>query len=81
MLLVERNKQPHLYSNMAAAKTTMESWQCLVGGWISPAEKDLATTLLSLDQGHIFAKWAVDGDEDKKHAFFEQVRIKRGAAF
>lgn len=46
---------------------------------MSDAEKKLASELLSLDQGHIFSKWADSGDEDKKHAFFEQVRCERGA--
>ena len=41
---------------------------------MSDSEKKLATELLALDQSHRFSEWKTEGDEDKKHAFFEQVR-------
>ena len=58
----------------AAAVTTVDSWPCLSGGWMTEDEKVLADKLLSLDQSHIFSQWKVDGEEEQKHAFFEQVR-------
>ncbi len=64
----------------ASAATTVESWPCLAGGWITDEETELAETLLAVDQGHIFSQWKIEGDVDQKHAFFDQVCLARGAA-
>jgi UDP-sugar pyrophosphorylase len=43
---------------------------------LSKAEKELAMTLLQLDQQHLFALWDAPGtNDDLKHAFFEQAGI------
>jgi UDP-sugar pyrophosphorylase len=36
-------------------------------------EEEITKMLLEEDQSHVFQGWAADGDEDKKHAFFESI--------
>jgi hypothetical protein len=68
---------------MAAASASTASIASVISdgdSWMTDAEKALATTLLEADQGHLFSKWTSGADEDKKHAFFEQVR-RRPSSF
>ena len=44
-----------------------------LASWATPEEVQLATMLLECEQSHLFAAWA-PGSEDKKRAFFAQVR-------
>ena len=42
--------------------------------WMSDEEKELMGILMASGQEHLFAAWEPGQDEDKKHAFFDQVR-------
>ena len=46
---------------------------CLAGSWMTAEDTHIAEKLLKAGQHHIFAAWGVDGDENKKKAFFAQV--------
>jgi len=47
--------------------------------WITPDEARLVGVLLAAGQAHAFAGWTPGAHEDKKHAFFEQVRAASAA--
>lgn len=66
---------------MAAVDASVTSVPGLsdAAAWITPDEARLVGVLLGAGQAHVFAGWTPGAHEDKKHAFFEQVRDRESA--